>query len=141
MEDDHCSVTSQSILVPSDQVVDRSLSLLLFKFTLDNLSIPQLLILNDLSSFCSLPLYAMPVLERLSMLLLKVLLRLGQFSFLFDFKGDLDNVQTELFVLLVLRFFYHDAQVLKVLLIRLEVCDHGPLWRHFGLIKAPNLTI
>ena len=97
--------------------MNRSLSLLFDQATLDFTSIPQLLVFNVTSFFRSLPLYAVPVLERLSMLMLEILLRLGLFSFLFDLKGDLHNVHAEFFVLLVFGFFDHDAKVLEVLLI------------------------
>lgn len=141
VQDNLGRITSDPVLVPSHQVVDRVLAVLLHEVTLDLFGVFGFLVLHNTSSFLSFLLQAVPVAQCLRVCLQVVLLGPRLLALALDFHSDFDNVLPKRNILQLLRLLDHCSQVLEVLLVLLEVLHHRPLRRHFVLIGAATLVL
>ena len=64
-----------------------------------------------------------------------------QLSLLLNFLGQLDNIESELLILILLCLFNHRSQVYEILISCLKVVHHVFLWWHLRLIHSSDAVI
>ena len=141
MQDNYDGISSDSVLVPPNQIMNRFLPLLRDQLLFfDNDSLVLILLLFPPINRCPL-LHLIPVLQFRLMLCKEVLLGFWKFTLFFNFVCNFDNNSPKVFILWLLCLFDHSSQISEVLFIFLKIWYHRSLWWNFRFINSRDTSI